>query len=94
MGIINKVTSARFGSNYKSQVVTGVRNGQYFQYGKTIEPRHSTYRELYVQGHNYFKHICETLDSFGKVIKGSRFSEEVVGKEANSRRIHKFGVDA
>lgn len=94
MAIINKITSARPGTGYTSKVITAYQKGKYYQYGKTIEPGRSTYRELYVQGHNYFKHIKETLDEFGKVIKGSRFREEVVGPEANDRMIHKFGVDA
>ena len=94
MAIIKKITSARPGTGYSSKVITAYQNGRYYQYGKTIEPGHSTYRELYVQGHNYFKHIKETLNEFDKVIKGSRFREEVVGPEANSKRIHKFGVDA
>lgn len=94
MAIISKITSARPCAGYTSKVITAYQNGKYYQYGKTIEPGHLSYRELYVKGHNYFKHIKETLNEFGKVIKGSRFREEVVGPEANNKMIHKFGVDA
>lgn len=93
MAVINRIVSTN-GVNYTSKVTTGMRKLQYFQLGQAYENGQLKYQEAYIQGHNYFKHMKATFDNMGKRIKGSTFSEEVVGPEANTRKIHKFGVIA
>lgn len=91
--IIRKVTSTS-PNGITSKVTTGMRKLQYWQLGQSFENGQLKYQEAYIQSHNYFKHIKATYDKLGKIIKGSLFSEEVKGPEANKRIIHKFGVDA
>lgn len=91
--IINRITYTH-PTNLTTKVTTGMRRGQYFQLGQVFEQGKLKYQEVYVQEHNYFKHIKAVYDDLGKMIKGSLFREEYVGEEANKMAIHKFGVEA
>mgnify|MGYP003290101448 CR=1 FL=1 len=92
MALISRITSVNPATGVVSKVAKGTRGLQTWQLGQYTEGNRK-YQEIYVQGHNYFKHI-KAMFKDGKMIKGSKFSEEIVGPEANSRVIHKFGVEA
>ena len=94
MAVINRIISTNGANGISTKVTTGTRKLQTWQLGQTFENGKVKYQEAYIQGYNYFKHMKATFDNMGKRIKGSTFSEEIVGPEANKRMIHKFGVIA
>lgn len=74
------------------RVTHAVKGNKTIQIGETIEHDKVTFREVITKGYNYFKRTFKSFDKNGKVIKGSEYTEELFGTEANSKNIRKFGV--
>lgn len=74
------------------RVVHRVDNGKFVQIGETVEHGNVTFREVVEKGYNYFKRTVQSFNKSGELIKGSKFSEEVTGSTANSKKVRHFGV--
>jgi hypothetical protein len=77
---------------YKQRVSQYIVNCKHVQVGENIEHGRTTFKEVIIKGHNYFKRFFYTLNKKGERIEGSMFSETLTGEEANKREIRHFGV--
>lgn len=74
------------------RVVQKFENGKFIQVGETVEYGKVTFREIIEKGHDYFKRTFSSFNKQGEPIKGSEFTEEVIGQEANEKKVRHFGI--
>ena len=79
-------------NGHVQRVTYNSNDGKLIQIGETLEHGHVTFRETIEKGFNYFKRSFESFRKDGSPIEGSKFTEEVIGEEANSKKIRNFGV--
>ena len=74
------------------RVTQKVENCKFIQVGETVEHGKVTFREIIEKGHDYFKRTFSSFNKQGEPIKGSEFSEEIIGPEANKKQVRHFGL--
>lgn len=79
-------------NGHVQRVVHDIKDNKLIQTGETLEHGRVTFRETIEKGFNYFKRSFESFRKDGSPIDGSKFTEEIIGEEANSKNIRKFGV--
>ena len=79
-------------SGHVQRVIHKMEGNKFIQVGETVEHGKVTFRETIEKGFNYFKRSFESFNKNGESIEGSKFSEELVGEEANKKPIRNFGL--
>ena len=78
--------------NRRQRIVSKIAKLNYVRIGEEIIDGKTKFKEVIVQGWNYFRRAIMSYDKDGKRIEGSKFVEVVKGKEARNKKIPRFGV--
>ena len=78
--------------NHRQRVTSKISKLNYVRIGEDIIDGKTRFKEVIVQGWNYFRKAIMSYDKDGKRIEGSKFVEVARGEETRNKKIPHFGV--